>query len=245
MIVFRLKEIMEEKNLKISDLNEQTGISRNSISSLLNGKTRGIQFDTLEKITIALNVDVADLFKNVFNELIIKLNDISKVETYRRSSNFKKKDNLIVKKYAITCDLIEDNDLKKGFIPYEISIELKPYPEIEIRIDFSYSNLFNYLVNFISENSNFKLLLVHYLSQKIYYLELERIKEIKSFYNISDEKIFISSSSPGILMHVPLCDNKGILEDTRLKEIINELSLNTNYNYTYDEQITIAHKRKK
>ncbi|HHJ5364059.1 TPA: helix-turn-helix domain-containing protein, partial [Staphylococcus aureus] len=34
MIIFRLKEIMEEKNLKISDLHEQTGISRNSISSL-------------------------------------------------------------------------------------------------------------------------------------------------------------------------------------------------------------------
>ena len=65
MIVFRLKEIMEEKNLKISDLNEQTGISRNSISSLLNGKTRGIQFDTLEKITIALNVDVAEDRKSV------------------------------------------------------------------------------------------------------------------------------------------------------------------------------------
>lgn len=45
-------------------------------------------------------------------------------------------------------------------------------------------------------------------------------------------------------MHVPLCDNKGILEDTRLKEIINELSLNTNYNYTYDEQITITHKER-
>ncbi|WP_145455937.1 helix-turn-helix domain-containing protein [Staphylococcus epidermidis] len=244
MIVFRLKEIMEEKNLKISDLNEQTGISRNSISSLLNGKTRGIQFDTLEKITLALNVDVADLFKNVFNELIIKLNDISSVETYRRSRNFKKKDNLIVKKYAVTCDLIEDNDLKKGFIPYEIFIELKPHPEIEIRIDFLYSNLFNYLENFLADNK-FKLLLVHYLSQKIYYFELQRIKEIKSLYNISDEKVFIHSSSPGISIHNNLCDNKGILEDTSLNEIINELSLNSNYNYTYGDKITVSHKGKK
>ena len=37
------------------------------------------------------------IYLKCFNELIIKLNDISKVETYRRSSNFKKKDNLIVK----------------------------------------------------------------------------------------------------------------------------------------------------
>lgn len=245
MIVFRLKEIMEEKNLKISDLNKQTGISRNSISSLLNGKTRGIQFDTLEKITLALNVDVADLFKNVFNELIIKLNDITSVETYSRSIKFKKKDNFITKKYAVNCDLIEDNDLKKGFIPYEISIELKPHPEIEIRIEFSYSNMFNYLVDFLVDNSNFKLLLVHYLSQRIYELELERINEIKSFYNISDEKVFIHSPTPGIVLRNPLCDNKGILEDTSLKEIINELSLNSNYDYTYGDQITISHKKKK
>lgn len=35
--------------------------------------------------------------KNVFNELIIKLDDISKVETYRRSKKFKEKKNIIVK----------------------------------------------------------------------------------------------------------------------------------------------------
>lgn len=243
MIEFMLKEIMENRGLKISDLNEATGISRNSLSLLINGKSRGIQFDTLEKITLALNIEVADLFKNVFNELIIKLNDISVVETYRRSKKFKKKDNFIVKKYAVNCELIEDNDIKKGFIPYEISVKLKPQNEIEILIDFSYSNLFNYLLNLLDENNNLKLLLVHYLSQNIYHLEFERIKEIKSFYNISDEKVFIFTPPPGYYMHKPLCNNKGILEDTSLNEVINELNSNSNYNYTYNNQITITRKK--
>ncbi|HEA4981924.1 TPA: helix-turn-helix transcriptional regulator [Staphylococcus aureus] len=245
MIIFRLKEIMEEKNLKISDLHEQTGISRNSISSLLNGKTRGIQFDTLEKITLALNVDVADLFKNIFNELIIKLDDISKVETYRRSKKFKEKKNIIVKKYAVNCDLIEDNDLKKGFIPYEISIELNPNPEIEIKIQFDYSNLFNYLIKFLEDCNNFKLLLVNYLSKKIYCLENKRINEIKSFYSIPDEKVYILSSFPGIFIRRPLRDNNGIFENIELNKIINELNFNSNYNYTYSDQITLTHKNKK
>ena len=85
MIVFRLKEIMEEKNLKISDLNEQTGISRNSISSLLNGKTRGIQFDTLEKIAVdafkaGYEVSEAEEFEDESGKVIFCFDIISEVE---------------------------------------------------------------------------------------------------------------------------------------------------------------------
>ncbi|HGZ8008443.1 TPA: XRE family transcriptional regulator, partial [Staphylococcus aureus] len=93
--------------------------------------------------------------------------------------------------------------------------------------------------------NNFKLLLVNYLSKKIYCLENKRINEIKSFYSIPDEKVYILSSFPGIFIRRPLRDNNGILENIELNKIVNEFNFNSNYNYTYSDQIILTHKNKK
>ena len=71
MIKFNLKKVMKQKNLNISQLNEMTGISRNSLSLLINGKSQGVQFETIEKITRALNIGIEELFEKSFNDIKI------------------------------------------------------------------------------------------------------------------------------------------------------------------------------
>lgn len=71
MLNFELKKHLKETNMTISELSEKTGISRNSLGLLINGKSRGIQFDTLEKISRIINVEIKDLFSMSFDYLEI------------------------------------------------------------------------------------------------------------------------------------------------------------------------------
>lgn len=60
-MTLRIKELMDEKGVKSIQLSEMIGISKVSISNLLNGKLTP-SFDTLEKIATALNVPMWQLF---------------------------------------------------------------------------------------------------------------------------------------------------------------------------------------
>jgi putative transcriptional regulator len=68
MIRIHLGRLLGERKMKMSQLSEQTGISKNSLSDLYHEKTKGIQFDTLEKICAALNCTIADLMEYVKDE---------------------------------------------------------------------------------------------------------------------------------------------------------------------------------
>lgn len=61
MIKIQLKEIMKEKNISIKEIFEETGISRNTISLMVHGKTTGIQFETLQKLLKVLDCDIEEL----------------------------------------------------------------------------------------------------------------------------------------------------------------------------------------
>lgn len=66
MIKFNLNKVMDDKGLSIQDVYERTGISRNTISQLYNGKSKGIQLSTLNKLVNFLNLEsVSDLFVDV------------------------------------------------------------------------------------------------------------------------------------------------------------------------------------
>lgn len=65
MIRIRLKEVLENKGITITELHERTGISKNTISLMVNGKNKGIQFDTLNRILKATNVKLTDLLEEV------------------------------------------------------------------------------------------------------------------------------------------------------------------------------------
>lgn len=85
-IMFRIKEIIKEKNLKVSDIADNMGIAQPSLSNLINGKTKP-SLDMLERIAEALQVSVKDLFANdgitgfiKVKEDIREINSISDIE---------------------------------------------------------------------------------------------------------------------------------------------------------------------
>lgn len=59
MIKFKLQDKMTEKGLSTADLVKKTNnaVHRNTISKLLNGKSAGIQFETLDLICEALGCE--------------------------------------------------------------------------------------------------------------------------------------------------------------------------------------------
>lgn len=61
MIKLRLKELCKVQGITLNELSERTGVSRVSMSGIATGKQKP-SFDTLEKLSEALNVEVAELF---------------------------------------------------------------------------------------------------------------------------------------------------------------------------------------
>lgn len=62
MIVFKIKNIRESKNITIYQLSKSTNISRTYLRMLENNKKSNPTLQTLCKIAVALNVNVKDLF---------------------------------------------------------------------------------------------------------------------------------------------------------------------------------------
>ncbi|MEK5432585.1 helix-turn-helix transcriptional regulator [Lysinibacillus sp. FSL R7-0073] len=55
--------ILAKKKIKMSDVVEGTGLSRNTIRALFYETAKGIQFQTLEALCIYLNCEVGELFE--------------------------------------------------------------------------------------------------------------------------------------------------------------------------------------
>lgn len=62
MFVFRIKEIREKKNITLYRLSKETGISRSYLTDLENNKKTNPSLETAYKISLALKVNIKDLF---------------------------------------------------------------------------------------------------------------------------------------------------------------------------------------
>lgn len=56
----RIKEVIKEKGMTITELADKMGINRVNLSNMINGNPT---FETLEKIATALSVNIAELFE--------------------------------------------------------------------------------------------------------------------------------------------------------------------------------------
>ncbi len=61
MLQLRIKELCKMRGITLNQLAEKIGISQPSISGIATGKQKP-SFDTLEKLSESLNVEVAELF---------------------------------------------------------------------------------------------------------------------------------------------------------------------------------------
>lgn len=73
MIKFNLKKMMKQNKFTLKDLSRKTNLSINTLSLLSTGKSKGVQFDTLEKIINALNCEVSDLIIVDYGYKLIKI----------------------------------------------------------------------------------------------------------------------------------------------------------------------------
>lgn len=63
MIKSNLSTLMGAQRLTITDIHNKTGLSRNTISNLYHDKATRIDYDTLDKLCIALNCEPGDMLK--------------------------------------------------------------------------------------------------------------------------------------------------------------------------------------
>ena len=69
MIISNLAVLFAERKLKVADLVRSTGINKSTLHKLYNDESVRIDFETIDKICIALDVEVGDLlvFKKIDN----------------------------------------------------------------------------------------------------------------------------------------------------------------------------------
>lgn len=243
MIKFKLKEIMKNKGLKISDLNEATGISRNSLSLLIHGKSQGIQFENLEKIASELNVEIGDLFERVFNELEIELTE--KEVIYAKKQNVSNKQfNNPKQFFAIKCNLIEDNLKRTGYIPYEYSVVFSPEAKIDFLIDLKYSELQNFLKGLFEEYPYLQYIFMVYFAQKVLEIEKNQLQKLYSNFDIPNNKfLFVLSggnfsNSTFWISH----DDLNVSSNDLINEYLNTLNKSNIYNFDFKKNIHVLLK---
>jgi putative transcriptional regulator len=61
----KLAVVLAEKEIRLTELEEKTGIALNNLSILKTGKAKAIRFSTLSRICKALNCQPGDLFEYV------------------------------------------------------------------------------------------------------------------------------------------------------------------------------------
>ncbi|WP_392425220.1 helix-turn-helix domain-containing protein [Dolosigranulum pigrum] len=62
MIKNNLNVLLAERNYTATDLHEGTGISKTTLTSLVNNTGKGVQMDTIDKICNFLDVNISDFF---------------------------------------------------------------------------------------------------------------------------------------------------------------------------------------
>ncbi|MBN2130322.1 MAG: helix-turn-helix transcriptional regulator [Sedimentisphaerales bacterium] len=65
MIRIRLGHLLLDRNMKLKDLAEQTGLAANNLSILKTNKARAIRFSTLETLCQVLNCTPGELIEFV------------------------------------------------------------------------------------------------------------------------------------------------------------------------------------
>ncbi|CUB59039.1 hypothetical protein BN2127_JRS10_04747 [Bacillus subtilis] len=71
MIRSNLGELLEKDNLSINKVSTDTGISRQTITSLVNNESKGIQFNTLETLMAYLGVKLTDLLIDDAGKIVL------------------------------------------------------------------------------------------------------------------------------------------------------------------------------
>lgn len=67
-IIVQLDVMLAKRKMRSKELADIIGITEQNVSLLKSGKVRGVRFETLEKICIALDCQPGDLLEFIANE---------------------------------------------------------------------------------------------------------------------------------------------------------------------------------
>lgn len=256
MIKFKLKEIMERRFLKISDLHKSTGISRNSLSLLINGKSQGIQFDTLEKITRALNIEIDELFEKSFNEIKIEIDrlvNVSVKETYQTGTwdtetksflpTSEKEDGNSHDFIAIATKFTIDGTEIEEAIPFNFFIEFNTENNLKLNIILKEGAFKNDLIYLFENIYNFQSLFMTYITMKIlYYMRKVKLPKISNNFQSINRSLKVTNDLNSDVINFTLNDEL-MLDFEYLNSEITESNKESNYETTFDKGIYIKYKK--
>lgn len=137
MIIFRIKEILEQKNISILKLSELTKISRSALYPIINNEPRSFKIEYLNRIAKELNVSESELFTVIndfgtdikllsavsftFNEIFCKVSTNEKAINGLLTINFKKIKDRVLVKISINENAITEL-LEKNLLTYSLQI---------------------------------------------------------------------------------------------------------------------------
>ena len=109
MIKCNLSVLLAERNLKITKVSNDTGISRTTLTALNNNSSQGVQFETLNKLCNYLNITPDKLFLYTPYDIeinIIKVSDMEITSKIEKGKNIDFELNIKSNKKNISCHLI-------------------------------------------------------------------------------------------------------------------------------------------
>ncbi len=68
MIKNNLSELLGKRRMKMSELADMTGLNRNTVLNLYHDRSTRIEFQVLDKICVALDIQPGDLLERVPDE---------------------------------------------------------------------------------------------------------------------------------------------------------------------------------
>lgn len=137
MIISNLQVLLAERNLRITRVSNDTGISRTTLTAMTQNTFKGIQRDTMDKLSIYLNVDPGKLFD--FAPITVSYNfDVSESEdvdphgeAVREIEAFINIDDGVNKSVIELKGLL---DYIFGATPHMADVELHPANETSLKI---------------------------------------------------------------------------------------------------------------
>lgn len=102
-VKFGLGDFMKKYGYSIQDIHERTGISRNTISTMVNNTSKGVRFETLDILMQAYNLKITDILVENYNLLKDISINISSVNDLER-------DGIYFLDYDLRVEVVYDTD---------------------------------------------------------------------------------------------------------------------------------------
>jgi len=166
LIKNNLYKLLENKNMSINKLSEETSLSRRTLTNLINGDAKGIQFDTIQTLLDYFEIDLNEFWYYEKEEYLFKT-FFSKGDQITFILNNNKNEEVKVDAMFINCELKQDNKKKKS---YSTMLNIQGYSKKYFNEYYDEKNTFCLTgVNLFAnggqeENSNYYPLIFEYLN---------------------------------------------------------------------------------